>query len=101
MLGTEEREIGVIEVTRAEPRFSCAKAVSGNIGQGVTLKRLVSEEPEQPNQRNGPERVGRSPACPSIAYTLPLAGAGFTVPPPCAGRGDPTAPSRVVSSPGR
>ena len=51
VLGSEETEIGVIEVTRAEPKFSRARAVTGEIGQGVTLKRLVSEEPEQPSKR--------------------------------------------------
>lgn len=51
VLGSEETEIGVIEITRAEPNFSRAKAVTGDIGEGVTLKRLVSEEPDQPKKR--------------------------------------------------
>ena len=51
VLGSEETEIGVIEITRAEPRFSRAKAVNGEIGPGATLKRLVSEDSNQPNKR--------------------------------------------------
>lgn len=52
VLGAEETEVGVIEITRAEPRFSRAKTVSGDIGQGATLKRLVSDESsDQPNKR--------------------------------------------------
>ncbi|MCY3927209.1 MAG: hypothetical protein OXG81_02905 [Acidobacteria bacterium] len=51
VLGAEETEIGVIEITRAEPRFSRAKTVSGDIGQGATLKRLVSEESSGQSKR--------------------------------------------------
>lgn len=52
VLGSEETEIGVIEITRSEPRFSRARAVTGDVGQGATLKRLVGAEPDQqPNER--------------------------------------------------
>ena len=57
VLGAEETEIGVIEITRAEPRFSRAKAVSGDIGQGATLKRLVSEgTADQPKRKRSGAR---------------------------------------------
>ena len=44
ILGAEETEIGMVEVTRAEPRFSRAAPVGdgSRIGTGTTLKRLVS-----------------------------------------------------------
>ena len=51
VLGAEETQIDMIEITRAEPKFSRAKTVTGEIGQGATLKRLVSEEPADKGKR--------------------------------------------------
>ena len=53
VLGSEETEIGMIEITRAEPRFSRAKVITGDIGQGSTLKRPVGTEAtdQQPKKR--------------------------------------------------
>ena len=53
VLGSEETEIGTIEITRAEPRLSRAKVLSGDVGQGSTLKRPVGPEAagEQPKKR--------------------------------------------------
>lgn len=53
VLGAEETEIGMIEITRAEPRFSRARVLTGDVGQGSTLKRLIDAElaDEQPKKR--------------------------------------------------
>ena len=43
----------MIEITRAEPRFSRARVLSGDVGQGSTLKRPVGTEAsgQQPKER--------------------------------------------------
>lgn len=53
VLGSEETEIGMIEITRAEPRFSRARVLAGDVGQGSTLKRPTGAEEtaEQPKKR--------------------------------------------------
>ena len=56
VLGSEETEIGVIEITRAEPRFSRARVLTGDVGQGSTLKRPVGTE--APGKQKKRKRLG-------------------------------------------
>lgn len=44
MLGAEETQTGVVEVLRAEQKFSRAKAVTGQIGASDALRRFVATE---------------------------------------------------------
>lgn len=62
VLGSEETQVGVVEIVRAEQKFSRAKAVTGQIGTGVALRRFVGTEavgaaPDQPG--NERRRSGR------------------------------------------
>ena len=51
VLGAEETEIGMIEITRAEPKFSRARVVTGEIAQGSTLKRPIGAESADQQQK--------------------------------------------------
>ena len=55
VLGSEETQVGVIQITRAEPRFSRAQAVSGDVGVGDALKRIepAAEEGKKRRKRSG------------------------------------------------
>ena len=44
VLGSEETQVGVVEIVRAEQKFSRARAVTGQIGAGAALRRFVGTE---------------------------------------------------------
>lgn len=50
VLGSEETQVGTVQVTRVESRFSRAKTLSGEVGIGVALKRIATE-PEDGKKR--------------------------------------------------